>query len=81
MPDNAAELRGDPPLPEEEITTLAQWLWRLRYYENDIFVMHAGYPTSLAQLPAQVWGEKVAGFLERGAMPSRISRDPDDVGA
>lgn len=72
MPDNKT-------LPPEEPQNLAEWFWRLREYENEIFVRQlrdGKYETlSLTELTPEEWGEKVAGFLNKGLLPVRIRRE------
>jgi hypothetical protein len=68
--------------PPEEPQSLAEWLWRLKRYESGIYVRVKapdGFLTiSLADLSPKEWGEKVAGFLETGALPVRV-KEPEEM--
>ena len=69
-------------LPPEEPKTLADWLWRLKEYENGIFVRvkRDGKldAVSLRNVSPREWGEHVARFLEKGMVPVRV-RGPEEA--
>lgn len=83
--DNEAE----PPVRSSEIVrpteypnTLADWLWRLKLYEDGIFVRWkdtTGHwrTVSLVSLPPKDWAKRVARWLEEGAIPARIRDDAE----
>ena len=65
----ALDLSDDP-------TTLAEWLYRLRVYEDTFYVraLRDGKWTNakLSELPPEQWAEHVAKWLEDGFVPVRL---------
>ncbi|MBU2177727.1 MAG: hypothetical protein KJ556_21755 [Gammaproteobacteria bacterium] len=63
-------------LPPDEPTTLFEWLWRLKFHEDHIFVRENigdGFmAVPISQLPPWKWAHHVAGWLEFGHLPLRV---------
>lgn len=60
-----------------EPKNLMEWLWRLKRYEDGIFVREQGAGgkwgnAKLSDLPPERWAFHVARWLEEGSLPCRI---------
>lgn len=71
-----------PERPPEEPTTLEEWLWRLKQYENQIFVRAQDKDgkwdaLNLNEITPKEWGTFVAGWLTDGRLPVRVRTDEE----
>lgn len=68
-------MKQKPPAPDDP-KDLAEWLWRLRRYENGIYVREQvdGKWTNarLSDLPPERWAFHVARWLDGGVLPCRV---------
>ncbi len=69
-------MKDKDELPPDEPTTLYEWLWRLKRYQDGIFVRERieGHfrNVALSQLPPDRWAYWVARWLDENALPMRI---------
>ncbi len=63
-------------MPPEEPTTLTDWLWRVRQYENSIYIreeVNGHWKTlALGSLPPERWAAHVARMFENSMNPVRL---------
>lgn len=66
-------------LPPDEPGSLSEWLWRVKQYENSIYVRELvkGHwdTVSLGSLPPKEWSAHVARMLELGILPTRVREE------
>lgn len=67
--------------PPDNPTNLFEWLWRLKHYEDGIFIRHQVNgkwdSVSLSSLDSKSWAKRVAEWLEDGSLPVRVREEEE----